>query len=191
MRQTSEIVGDSATTLTSPVGLPVEYVVRAWLAMRVNPLPPGVRQPPPRPPPGTKMRSDALLIGLKYDEDGGALEYEEWLEVLIRCAEARYGQVQCGSPPVNIMSGAAAASTIIEHIAGLRNELESLQEHSCIRCPNFDLRMLQRRDDELDEEVARLHLDKLGAKLTMLSKEQADYINVPVEGPYKPEHYRY
>ncbi len=44
---------------------------------------------------------------------------------------------------------------------------------------------------ELDEEVARLHLGKLGAKLTQLSKEQADYIGVPVEGPYKPEHYRY
>ncbi|RRQ23102.1 adenosylhomocysteinase [Thiohalobacter thiocyanaticus] len=43
----------------------------------------------------------------------------------------------------------------------------------------------------LDEEVARLHLDKIGAKLTKLSKEQADYIGVPVEGPYKPEHYRY
>ena len=48
-----------------------------------------------------------------------------------------------------------------------------------------------RLSKELDEEVARLHLDKLGAKLTTLSKEQADYIGVPVEGPYKPEHYRY
>ena len=43
----------------------------------------------------------------------------------------------------------------------------------------------------LDEKVARLHLGKLGAKLTTLSKEQADYIGVPVEGPYKPNHYRY
>jgi len=43
----------------------------------------------------------------------------------------------------------------------------------------------------LDEKVARLHLDKLGVKLTKLTKEQADYIGVPVEGPYKPEHYRY
>ncbi len=43
----------------------------------------------------------------------------------------------------------------------------------------------------LDEEVARLHLAKIGANLTMLSKEQADYIGVGVEGPYKPEHYRY
>jgi len=43
----------------------------------------------------------------------------------------------------------------------------------------------------LDEKVARLHLDALGVKLTTLSPEQADYIGVPVEGPYKPDHYRY
>ena len=43
----------------------------------------------------------------------------------------------------------------------------------------------------LDEEVARLHLAKIGVKLTTLSKAQAEYIGVPVEGPYKPEHYRY
>ncbi|MEM7339368.1 MAG: adenosylhomocysteinase [Actinomycetota bacterium] len=43
----------------------------------------------------------------------------------------------------------------------------------------------------LDEKVARLHLDALGVKLTELSQEQADYIGVPVNGPYKPEHYRY
>jgi len=44
---------------------------------------------------------------------------------------------------------------------------------------------------KLDEEVARLHLDKIGVKLTKLSQKQADYIGVPVEGPYKPDHYRY
>merc|ERR1712043_38024 len=43
----------------------------------------------------------------------------------------------------------------------------------------------------LDEKVARLHLGSLGAELTVLSKEQADYIGVPVEGPYKPNTYRY
>ena len=43
----------------------------------------------------------------------------------------------------------------------------------------------------LDEKVARLHLDALGVKLTVLTKDQADYIGVPVEGPYKPDHYRY
>jgi len=43
----------------------------------------------------------------------------------------------------------------------------------------------------LDEKVARLHLDALGVRLSQLTKEQADYIGVPVDGPYKPEHYRY
>ncbi|MCH7788193.1 MAG: adenosylhomocysteinase [Acidobacteria bacterium] len=43
----------------------------------------------------------------------------------------------------------------------------------------------------LDEEVARLHLDALGVKLTTLSKDQADYLGIAVDGPYKPEHYRY
>jgi adenosylhomocysteinase len=44
---------------------------------------------------------------------------------------------------------------------------------------------------QLDEEVARLHLEKLGVRLTRLTEKQADYIGVSVDGPYKPEHYRY
>ncbi|MBZ5610834.1 MAG: adenosylhomocysteinase [Acidobacteriia bacterium] len=44
---------------------------------------------------------------------------------------------------------------------------------------------------KLDEEVARLHLEKIGVKLTTLTKKQADYLGVPLEGPYKPDHYRY
>jgi adenosylhomocysteinase len=51
-----------------------------------------------------------------------------------------------------------------------------------------DVHMLPKH---LDEEVARLHLGKLGVKLTRLTPEQADYIGVPVDGPYKPDHYRY
>jgi adenosylhomocysteinase len=43
----------------------------------------------------------------------------------------------------------------------------------------------------LDEKVARLHLDKIGARLTQLSQKQSTYISVPIEGPYKPDHYRY
>ena len=43
----------------------------------------------------------------------------------------------------------------------------------------------------LDEEVARLHLPKLGVKLTELTPKQAEYLGVPAQGPYKPEHYRY
>jgi adenosylhomocysteinase len=44
---------------------------------------------------------------------------------------------------------------------------------------------------KLDEEVARLHLEKLGVRLTKLSEDQAKYIGVSVDGPYKAEHYRY
>ena len=44
---------------------------------------------------------------------------------------------------------------------------------------------------KLDEEVARLHLGRIGAKLTSLTKEQADYMGLNIEGPYKPDHYRY
>ena len=43
----------------------------------------------------------------------------------------------------------------------------------------------------LDEKVAKLHLEKIGVELTELKKDQADYIGVAVEGPYKPEYYRY
>jgi adenosylhomocysteinase len=43
----------------------------------------------------------------------------------------------------------------------------------------------------LDEKVARLHLDALGAELTELTKEQAEYLGIDVAGPYKPDHYRY
>src|SRR4051812_525257 len=48
-----------------------------------------------------------------------------------------------------------------------------------------------RLSKKLDEEVARLHLDKIGVKLTKLTQKQADYLGIPVDGPYKPEHYRY
>jgi len=48
-----------------------------------------------------------------------------------------------------------------------------------------------RLSKKLDEEVARLHLEKIGVKLTKLTKKQADYLGVQADGPYKPEHYRY
>jgi adenosylhomocysteinase len=57
--------------------------------------------------------------------------------------------------------------------------------------PDFYERRVYTLPKHLDEEVARLHLDKLGVKLTTLSEAQADYLGVPVAGPYKPEHYRY
>ncbi|MGL4463904.1 MAG: adenosylhomocysteinase, partial [Planctomycetia bacterium] len=50
---------------------------------------------------------------------------------------------------------------------------------------------VHRLPKKLDEEVARLHLDHLGVKLTKLNADQAEYLGVSVEGPFKPEHYRY
>jgi adenosylhomocysteinase len=55
----------------------------------------------------------------------------------------------------------------------------------------YDTKKVYILPKKLDEEVARLHLDKLGVKLTKLSKEQAAYLGVPVDGPYKADHYRY
>jgi adenosylhomocysteinase len=50
---------------------------------------------------------------------------------------------------------------------------------------------VHRLSKKLDEQVARLHLKKLGVRLDRLSQDQADYLGLPVTGPYKPEHYRY
>ena len=50
---------------------------------------------------------------------------------------------------------------------------------------------MHRLPKQLDEMVARLHLDALGVRLSTLSQRQADYLGVPVEGPYKPDFYRY
>jgi adenosylhomocysteinase len=57
-------------------------------------------------------------------------------------------------------------------------------------CDSYECRVYT-LPKHLDEKVARLHLDKLGVKLTKLSKDQADYLGVPPGGPYKPDHYRY
>ncbi len=55
---------------------------------------------------------------------------------------------------------------------------------------NYDIGVY-RLSKQLDEEVARLHLDQLGVKLTKMTTEQSKYLGIPIEGPYKPEHYRY
>ena len=57
--------------------------------------------------------------------------------------------------------------------------------------PDFYERKVYTLPKHLDEEVARLHLGKLGVKLTRLTEAQADYLGIPQDGPYKPEHYRY
>jgi adenosylhomocysteinase len=109
-------------------------------------------------------------------------QYDEWVfpdghSVLI-LAEGRLLNLGCATGHPSFVMSASFSNQVIAQIELHRNA-ESY-EKKVYTLPKH-----------LDEKVARLHLDKLGVKLTQLSAEQAAYIGVPVEGPYKPEHYRY
>ena len=109
-------------------------------------------------------------------------QYDEWVfpdghSVLI-LAEGRLLNLGCATGHPSFVMSASFTNQVLA-------QLELWQNSSSY---GKDVYMLPKK---LDEEVARLHLDKLGVKLTTLTKEQADYIGVPVEGPYKPDHYRY
>jgi adenosylhomocysteinase len=109
-------------------------------------------------------------------------QYDQWTfpdgHRILVLAEGRLLNLGCATGhPSFVMSNSFANQTIAQiELAQNRDDYESrvytLPKH-------------------LDEKVARLHLGKLGVKLTQLSQDQADYFGVPVEGPYKPDHYRY
>jgi adenosylhomocysteinase len=109
-------------------------------------------------------------------------QYDEWIfpdhhSVLI-LAEGRLLNLGCATGhPSFVMSASFTNQVLAQLELWQRNEQYEKKVY-----------MLPKR---LDEEVARLHLDHLGVRLTELSRSQADYIGVPVEGPYKPDHYRY
>jgi len=109
-------------------------------------------------------------------------QYDEWIfpdghSVLI-LAEGRLLNLGCATGHPSFVMSASFTNQVMAQIElhqnsdKYKNEVYVLPKH-------------------LDEEVARLHLDQLGVSLTTLSQEQADYLGVPVEGPYKPDHYRY
>jgi adenosylhomocysteinase len=109
-------------------------------------------------------------------------QYDEWVfpdghGVLI-LAEGRLLNLGCATGHPSFVMSASFSNQVLAQIELHQNSGE------------YELKVyvLPKR---LDEKVARLHLDKLGVKLTQLTREQADYIGVPVEGPYKPDHYRY
>ena len=109
-------------------------------------------------------------------------QYDEWKfpdghSVMI-LAEGRLLNLGCATGhPSFVMSASFTNQTLAQ-----------LELHANAEQYGKTVTMLPKK---LDEEVARLHLDQIGVKLTTLSKEQADYIGVPVEGPYKPDFYRY
>ncbi len=98
---------------------------------------------------------------------------------IILLAEGRLVNLGCATGhPSFVMSNSFTNQTLAQ--MEIWNSAEGSYENRVYTLPK-----------KLDEEVARLHLQKIGACLTSLRQDQADYIGVPVEGPYKPEHYRY
>jgi len=109
-------------------------------------------------------------------------QYDEWRfpdgHSILVLAEGRLLNLGCATGHPSFVMSASFTNQVLAQL--------DLQKHA----DTYEKKVFM-LPKKLDEEVARLHLDKLGVKLTALSKEQADYIGVPVDGPYKPEHYRY
>ena len=142
------------------------------------------------------MKDQAIVCNIGHFDneiDVAALDDCQWEEIkpqvdhvvfpdgkrIILLAKGRLVNLGCATGhPSFVMSSSFANQTIAQIELYTRND-------AYVRGQVYVL------PKQLDEKVARLHLKKLGVKLTSLRKDQADYINVPVEGPYKPEHYRY
>ena len=99
---------------------------------------------------------------------------------IIMLAEGRLVNLGCATGHPSFVMSASFTNQVLAQIELFNNNKDGKYKNEVYVLPKH-----------LDEKVARLHLDKLGATLTTLSQEQADYIGVPVEGPYKPDSYRY
>jgi adenosylhomocysteinase len=109
-------------------------------------------------------------------------QYDEWLfpdghSVLV-LAEGRLLNLGCATGHPSFVMSASFTNQVLAQLELWRNAGD--YEKKVYVLPKH-----------LDEEVARLHLDHLGVELTRLTREQAAYLGLPIEGPYKPEHYRY
>jgi adenosylhomocysteinase len=142
-----------------------------------------------------KMRDQAIVCNIGHFDneiDIASMKKYEWDNIkpqvdhivlpngnrIILLAEGRLVNLGCATGhPSFVMSNSFTNQTLAQIELWTRGES---YENKVYTLPK-----------KLDEEVARLHLGKIGAKLTTLSAKQADYISVPVDGPYKPEHYRY
>jgi adenosylhomocysteinase len=99
---------------------------------------------------------------------------------LIVLAEGRLVNLGCATGHPSFVMSASFTNQVMAQIELWQTRSEKKYEHKVYILPKH-----------LDEKVARLHLGKLGAKLTKLTKKQSEYLGVNTEGPYKPEHYRY
>ena len=109
-------------------------------------------------------------------------QYDEWVfpdgHGVLVLAEGRLLNLGCATGHPSFVMSASFTNQVLAQLELWRNA--GKYEKKVYMLPKV-----------LDEEVARLHLDQLGVKLTILTEEQSKYIGVPVEGPYKPDHYRY
>ncbi|HEX9698341.1 MAG TPA: adenosylhomocysteinase [Acidobacteriota bacterium] len=109
-------------------------------------------------------------------------QYDEWVfedgHSILVLAEGRLMNLGCATGHPSFVMSASFTNQVLAQIE-LHTNAEAYKKQVYVL------------PKKLDEEVARLHLDKLGVELTELTEEQAEYLGVPVEGPYKPEHYRY
>lgn len=141
------------------------------------------------------MKNEAIVCNIGHFDseiDIASLEKYQWEEIkpqvdhvifpdgkrIIVLAKGRLVNLGCATGHPSFVMSASFTNQVMAQIEFFTNADE--YENKVYVLPKI-----------LDEKVARLHLQKIGADLTMLSQEQADYINVPVYGPYKPEHYRY
>ncbi|VAW96218.1 Adenosylhomocysteinase [hydrothermal vent metagenome] len=143
----------------------------------------------------TKMKNEAIVSNIGHFDseiDIASLEKYEWSEIkpqvdhvifpdgkrIIVLAKGRLVNLGCATGHPSFVMSASFTNQVMAQIEFFKNADDYKNEVYIL--PKI-----------LDEKVARLHLKKVGAHLSTLSKEQADYINVPVEGPFKPNHYRY
>ncbi|GAB3681136.1 adenosylhomocysteinase [Salinisphaera aquimarina] len=142
-----------------------------------------------------RMKNQAIVCNIGHFDneiDVASLEGYEWEEIkpqvdhitfpdgkkIILLAAGRLVNLGCATGHPSFVMSASFTNQVLAQIELWQRP--DNYENKVYVLPKF-----------LDEKVARLHLGKLGARLTELTPEQADYIGVPVEGPYKPDHYRY
>ena len=110
-------------------------------------------------------------------------QFDEWTfpsgRSILVLAEGRLLNLGCATGHPSFVMSASFTNQVIAQI-------ELHQNHD-----NYDHDSVVTLPKHLDEKVARLHLAQLGVEMTTLTNEQAEYINVPVTGPFKPDHYRY
>jgi adenosylhomocysteinase len=143
----------------------------------------------------TAMKNEAIVCNIGHFDseiDIASLRKYEWENIkpqvdhvifpdgkrITVLAEGRLVNLGCATGHPSFVMSASFTNQVIAQIELWQNP--DKYENKVYVLPKY-----------LDEKVARLHLEKIGVNLTPLSQEQADYIKVPVEGPYKPEYYRY